>query len=121
MNSKCSKCGCEVTGSFCENCGEPIPTFRNDYTQKITQALDNPKYGNMWISGLKLIAKVEFAIITIASFILGFIEMTQRGGSFLIGLLIIALGLALAFISVAVMMVFLNMAQDISEINSKLK
>ncbi|MDO5516477.1 MAG: hypothetical protein Q4F66_02910 [Clostridium sp.] len=165
---KCRKCGFELTGRFCEHCGEPAPepepkeepvqdsektnndyvdnssdtgnnynnkaAGNNSYTNKrinnnvdfdkvlkdVPKIVDDISKSNIWIIGLKILAGIEFAIITIAAVIIGLMTMAGRHGDLFEGILIIVIGVFIAFISVALLMVFLNMAQDISKIRSKL-
>lgn len=139
MSIKCKKCGNIVTGKFCKYCGEPAPDFnpvnQTSYSDSKTlpnipnipdlpNAIENINKSNIWIKGLKIVCIIQFILISLASFI-GGIGVMFSGRHlefelFIGGLLVMAFGLIIAFMSVALLMVFLNMAQDIAEIKSKL-
>lgn len=72
----------------------------------------NPIGADIWIKGLKFLAWIVFAAIIIAGTVLGI-----AFGSGL-GVLIFFISVLLAFLSVAGIMVFLNMAENIMEIRN---
>lgn len=67
--------------------------------------------GNLWIAGMKIFAWIVFAGIIIAGIVMAF--MSNSGG---IGFLIFLISVILAFLSVATLMIFLNLAQDVLKI-----
>ena len=75
--------------------------------------------GSFWITGLRVFAWLLFAGTVITGLIIG-IGMINRGAAG-IGLLVILGSLIAAFLSVAGIMVFLDMALDISEIKHVLR
>ncbi len=74
--------------------------------------------GSVWIDGMRAISWIVFIGIIIAGIVLAF-----RYGSYATGLalLAVAASVAIAFLCVAMMMIFLGMAQDMSEIKNLLK
>ena len=75
--------------------------------------------GNGWISGMRAIAWIIFAIIILFGILFAIGEGFSE--SFILGFLIFLGSVLVAFLFVAGLMVFLNMAQDVSEIKQILR
>jgi hypothetical protein len=67
--------------------------------------------GNVWISGMKIIAWIAFIGIILCGVLLG-VSLGQ--GSAAIGFVVFIASVIVAFLSVAMLMIFLNLAQDVS-------
>ena len=70
---------------------------------------------DFWIQGLKIIAWIVFVIIILLSIFLGF-----ASNSFGLFFVYVISGFVIAFLSVATIMIFLNVAEDIADIKYKL-
>ena len=70
---------------------------------------DNPS-GSIWISGMKFVAWIMFFGMIIAGIILA--VATESGG---LGFLIFVAAVIIAFLSVAMLMIFLDLAKNISK------
>lgn len=82
---------------------------------------DDPALGNSsaWIKGLKTIAWIMFFTIIILGFTIGINLGSETNGG--VGFIICFISIVCAFISVAGIMVFLDMAEDIKTIRNELK
>ena len=70
---------------------------------------DIKNVGNFWISGMKTIAWIAFFGIIVCG-----VALAVSTGNLVSGLLVFMLSIIVAFLSVAVLMIFLSLAQDIS-------
>lgn len=98
---------------------EPVNTSkkRDYFSEKKTEAEENKTShaGNFWISGMKTIAWFAFFGIIIGGITLATL-VGQDNGS--ITFLIVVVSIIVAFLSVSMLMVFLNLAQDVSRMTS---
>jgi len=86
---------------------------RDYFYDKESEALDN-SVGSGWITGMKIFAWITFASIIISGTVVAFqIGFFYNGW---IGLVVFIGSIISAFLSVALLMIFLNLAQDISKI-----
>ena len=67
--------------------------------------------GNIWISGMKVGAGIAFFVIISCG-----ISLASLGRNAAVGALIIVGSVVVAFLSVAMLMIFLNLAQDVSKL-----
>jgi len=109
----CPKCGTPVGGG---GAGGPA---KKDYAAEGKEMFKKMQNGSFWISGMKIIAWVFFALIIIGGLV-GFIGSAIAGGGGL-GLLMFIGSIIFAFLAVASIMIFLDMARDVSEIKNELK
>ena len=88
----------------------------NSYNFRTTQISES-----FWISGSKIVAWVLFFAIIIAGFVLGITVGQYSDNAFITGFIISLLSIVVAFLSVAGLMIYLNMASDISKIRQLLE
>ena len=145
----CPKCGdtyvCPEDGEwYCATCGEVlIPSgyteeewnaLSQDWRQAIISKATGKFTGsdasypnsssftknNGWNNLLRSIMGIYLTLLCVGIFIIGF-NIGRSTGSTALGLVIIVLGILLAFISVAAVMVFLDMSSDIRAIRQILE
>ena len=93
---------------------EPVNTtnLRDYFSDRQSEAeVDGGE--SFWITGMKVIAWIAFAGIIITGIVLAVIVGGYSGGT---GFLIFIGSVILAFLSIAMLMIFLNLAQDVSKI-----
>ena len=122
--SCCGKCGKPLSQKYaqewticrvCRGVNEddlPIPdiaTPEEIATQK--EYVEVKPSGSIWIAGMQIFAWIAFCGIIIGGTILAF-----QVGNFGIGVLIFVGSVIVAFLTVALLMIFLDLAKDISDI-----
>ena len=85
---------------------------------KISEESTNYEETSVWIGYVRILAWLIFAFIALAGLIMGATFMNQNA---LMGLVIIIGGGVLAFSTVAGLMIFLDLARDVSEIKRLLR
>lgn len=91
---------------------------KQDYFSDRQSESGNNQGGSIWISIMKTVTWISFFAIIIAGIVLAVIIGQESAG---IGFLIFLISVVAAFLSVAGMMIFLDMARDLSEIKATLK
>jgi len=95
---------------------EPVNTaVKRDYYSERQADTHDEGSGSFWISGMKVFAWIAFVGIIIAGIVFAVQVGKYSGG---MGLLIFIGSVIVAFLSVAMLMIFLNLAQDVSRITS---
>ena len=142
---RCNNCGKELKDGivFCPGCGSkvqaPAPNVaRPPQYQGQPTAYGTPANGvpypqrpphpaassgmgtTMWIAGLKIITWIQFAIIILAGIVLGGIAASSIRNP-LIFFVCVIVAFILAFLSVAIMMIFLDIASDIHKMREKIE
>ena len=98
---------------------EPVDmTKARDYSSDKQSESEHNNGGSFWISSMKVFLRIYFFGIIIVG-IVCMVNVAEYSAG--MGFLIFLALLILAFLNVAVLMVFLNMARDLSEIKSLLK
>ena len=99
-------------------------SFQNYYDSDFSQE-NQQNSSSGWIIGMRIFAWIIFVVITISGIISSVFfwanirdEEGIKFGSLFVGLGIIALGLMIAFLTVAMIMIFLDMAEDIKAIRN---
>ena len=91
---------------------------KRDYFSDRQSELENAQGGSFWISGMRFLSWIFF----VAILIVGIAFAVQVGDySARMGFLIFIVSVITAFLSVAIIMIFLDMARDLSEIKEILK
>ena len=91
----------------------------NALTQRTSEALPQKYAGVNWIKGLRVLCWCSFAMIILAGIVAAVILANDTGYASASFLVVIG-SFVFAFASVAVMMVFLGMAEDLRAIRRKL-
>jgi len=119
----CVECGekFEDGATICPKCGKPVGGEKRDYVSEGKVVFEKMQSGSFWISimrifawvvlGLFVLAGLSFFISSIGSYFIG------TGMGFLVFIGSILFGL----LSVASIMIFLDLAKDVSEIKNELK
>ena len=93
---------------------------KRDYFVEKQYVEETENIGSLWISGMKILAWISFFSFIIGGIVLAAVLLLEEtGGGFVF--LVILISMIGAFLSVAGIMIFLNMASDISEIKYILK
>jgi len=91
---------------------EPVNTTnKRDYFSERQSAEETEGDGSFWISGMKVFAWIAFTGIIISGIVIANQVGENSGG---MGFLTFVGSVILAFLSVAMLMIFLNLAQDVS-------
>lgn len=109
----CSECKIENDGNFCKNCGK-------DLTETSSNSNSSSSSSSWWANFVSIITKIVLVIEIIASIIGGFVLIGIYEGFTLIGVAVMLLGPIVAVLSNAFVMIFVNMAKDISAIRNLL-
>ena len=91
----------------------------NALTQRMSESPPQKSAGVNWIKGLRVLCWCSFAMIILAGIVAAVIIANDTGYAFAPFLVVIG-SFVVAFASVAVMMVFLGMAEDLRSIRKKL-
>lgn len=100
----------------CESCAyskDPIKISEAQETAK--QSSDN-EISSSWIGSLKLIAKINIIVGIIASFAIGILvyNLIYGDGAFIFAAITVIVGIVLSLLCNALLMVFAEMAEDVS-------
>ena len=87
-------------------------------SERIKSESEHSHAGSFWITGMKVFAWIAFFGISIAGLFFATQVGNQNTG---MGVLIFLASLIVAFLSIAILMIFLNMARDLSEIKNFLQ
>lgn len=124
----CVECGqrIEPGTNVCPECGKPVNQTpggepKRDYTSEGKEMFKKMQSGSFWITGMRIFAWIFAGLIVLSGFI-SFVAMTvSYYGNGLVGFLTFLSSVVVAFLCVAGMMIFLDLARDVSEIKAELR
>ena len=108
-----------IESDFLCSCGNTAKIIAYGVTKSNQPIHGVEEGGSFWISGMKIFTWILFVAICGVGIICAFLVGKQSGA--LLGFLTFLVAWVVAFASVAIMMIFLNMATDLSEIKAILK
>ncbi|MCL1810339.1 MAG: zinc ribbon domain-containing protein [Clostridiales bacterium] len=118
----CVECGAKIEEKveFCPNCGKAVfgggDINKRDYVSEGKDMFKKMQNGSFWISGMRIIAWVCAGLIVLGGLITFITMAASYYGSGAMGFFVFLASIVAAFISVAAIMIFLDLARDVSEI-----